>query len=266
MVCLYVDDMIYACSSNFMIDEFKAQMMAAFDKTYLGNLKYFLGLEIKQEENGIFFSQEMYARMLLKRFGMVLFNPVLTLLNCTDKFVKNDGETTTNVISYRSLVGGLIYLTHSIPDNAFALSNISRFIEKPSQIHFLAAKRILRYIAGTVGYGIWYSKKIEVSCDGMLYGYSDADFTKCEDDSKSISAYSFTLGSEAIVWSSKKQSINALSSTKSEYIEVTFVTYQAVWIKLFSVSFSINKRHKRLFFVIIDPQYLFLKILHSTTR
>lgn len=140
MICLYVDDMIYAGSSQAVIYEFKKIMMDEFEMTGLGNLRFFLGLEIKQEEYGIFLSQQQYAKTLLKRFGMLRCNPVVTPIATNEKLLCNDGEQTENPIAYQSLVGGLIYLTHTRPDIAFAVNTISRYMEKSSTTHFAAAK------------------------------------------------------------------------------------------------------------------------------
>lgn len=114
--------------------------MSAFEMTDLGLLRYFLGLKVKQESNGIFSSQESYAKDLLIKFCILHCTPVTTPLNVTDKFMSKDGEKAVNSTSFRSLVGGLIYLTHTRPDIAFSVSTISRFMEKPSQTHFGAAK------------------------------------------------------------------------------------------------------------------------------
>lgn len=231
MVCLYVDDMIFAGSSQVLVDEFKKQMKTEFDMTDLGSLKFFLGLEVTQGEDGIFLKQELYAKELLKKFGMINCSPVMTPLQTNEKLINCDGDTPANPTSYRSLVGGLIYLTHTRPDITFAVSVVSRFMENPSQTHFGAAKRILRYIAGTAEFGIWYSSKCSMTDNGKLYGYSDSDFGSCLDDRRSISAHVFSLGSGVVAWSSKKQPITALSSTEAEYVAVAFAACQAVWIR-----------------------------------
>lgn len=230
MVCLYVDDMTFAGSSQTLVSEFKENMKAEFDMTDLGPLKFFLGLEVTQGNDGIFLKQELYAKELLKKFGMLKCSPVVTPLQINEKLTRHNGTTAVNPTSYQSLVGGLIYLTHSRPDITFAVSLVPRFMENPSQTHFGAAKRILRYIAGTVNYGIWYSSKGSLYFYGKLYGYSDSDFGSCLDDRRSISAHVFTLGSGVVAWSSKKQPITALSITKAEYVAMTFAACQAVWI------------------------------------
>lgn len=118
-------------------------------------------------------------------------------------------------------------MCHTRPDITFAVSVVSRFMHKPSVHHLGAAKRILRYVAGTANFGIRYSK---VS-DFRLCGYSDSDWAGCLEDRKSTSGHVFFLGSGAISWSSKKQDIVALSSSEDEYVAVTAAACQAIWLR-----------------------------------
>lgn len=150
-----------------------------------------------------------------------------TPLNTSEKLCLEDGADRVSEENYRSLVGGLIYLTHSRPDLAYAVSLVSRFMQRPSKVHLGAARRVLRYVAGTLDYGMWYNKSDEVK----LVGFSDSDWVGCIDDRKSISAYVFNLGGSAIAWSSKKQATVALSSTEAEYIAVAGATCEAVWLR-----------------------------------
>lgn len=116
---------------------------------------------------------------------------VATPLVANDKWMKEDGEKKVNASLYRSLVGTLFYLTATRPDIMFAASFLSRFMQSPSQIHFGAAKRVWRYLQGTIGYGIWYN----YSSDLKLVGYSDSDWAGSADDMRSASGYAFFLGS-----------------------------------------------------------------------
>lgn len=100
-------------------------------------------------------------------------------------------------------------------------------MQKPSKIHLGAARRVLRYVASTVDYGIWYKKTKEVK----LVGFSDSDWAGCVDDRKSVSAYVFNLGGGAVAWSSKKKVTVALSSTEAEYIAASGATCEAIWLR-----------------------------------
>lgn len=149
VVCLYVDDIIYMGSSHSIVAEFKSSMMSRFEMTDLGLLHYFLGLEVKQGEGDVFVSQKKYA-LDLKRFGLVNCKSAATPMNMNEKLQQKDGTGQANARSFRSLVGGLIYLSHTRPDISYSVGVVSRFMSNPSKHHFGAAKRILHYIVGTL--------------------------------------------------------------------------------------------------------------------
>lgn len=152
---------------------------------------------------------------------------VATPMNTNEKLQLEDGTEAVDPSSYRSLIGGLNYWTHTHPDIMFSLSVVSRFMPNPTKQHLGAANRVLRYIAGTVNFGIWCSKK----SDFNLVGYSDSDWAGCTDDRRSTSGHVFSLGSGAISWSSKKQEVLALSSSEAEYIAAASAACQTVWLR-----------------------------------
>lgn len=216
--------------NNFIVAylyEFKSQIINEFEMSNMDLLHYLLGLEVHQAEDGIFISQRKYARDLLIKFGLLSCKPAATPTNVGEKLQLNDGAEMDDAITFRSLVGGLIYLTHTRPDIAFSVGVISRFMQQPSKVHFGAAKRVLRYIAGTMDYGIWYS---QVS-NFRLCGFTDSDYAGSLDDRRSISAHVFTLGSGVINWSSKKQATTTLSTSEAEYIAATSAACQAIWLR-----------------------------------
>ena len=143
------------------------------------------------------------------------------------KIGKNDGSTMVNQTLFRSLVGGLLYLTTTRPDLTYAVSFLSRFMESPKDVHWELGKRILRYVVGTINYGLHYYPVQNLN----LTGYSDSDLGGDVDTCKSTSGYVFSISSSAISWSSKKQSIVALSTTESEYVALASAGCQARWLK-----------------------------------
>ena len=227
LVSLYVDDMIYTGSSMQLIEEFKTSMMSKFEMTDMGKLSYFLGLEVKQSNKGIFVSQQKYAVDLLKQVGMIHCKPDSTPMNVNEKLTAEDGSGLADARRYRSIVGRLIYLTHTRPDLSFAVGLLSRFMHHPTKHHFGAAKRVLRYVAGTKNLGVWYVKNEEF----FLTGYTDSDWAGSQDDRKSTSGNCFVLGSGPIAWGSKKQATVALSSTEAEYVAATTAACQAIWLR-----------------------------------
>ena len=226
-MCLYVDDIIYMGSNESIVEEFKLGMMRSFEMTDLGLLHYFLGLEIKQSSDGVFLCQKKYAEDLLNSFHMMHCKPALTPMNTNEKLQMDDGTEATDARRYRGLVGRLIYLPHTRPYIAFSVGIVSRFMTAPTRHHFGAARRILKYIACTYDYGVWYTWSDSLK----LHGFTDSDWAGSIDDRKSTSGNVFLLGSNAITWSSRKQESVALSTTEAEYIAATSTACQAVWLR-----------------------------------
>lgn len=149
IVCLYVDDLIFTSTNLAMLDEFKKAMMREYEMIDLGLMKYFLGFQMRQKEGEIFISQEKYTEDLLKMFKMSTCKAVSTPRALNEKLQLEDGAPKADPTLYRSLVGSLMYLTNTRPDIVHPVSMVLRFMTEPSQIHFSAAKRILRYLQGT---------------------------------------------------------------------------------------------------------------------
>ncbi|KAE8721865.1 Detected protein of unknown function [Hibiscus syriacus] len=148
-----------------------------------------------------------------------------TPININKKLQLEDGTEKTDARAFKSLVGGLIYLSHTHHGIAFSAGMVSRFMQAPTRQHLGAAKRILRYISGTRVYESWYSQVPNF----RLVDFSDSDWAGLLDDRKSTSGYVFSLGSGAIASSSKKQVVTALSSSKAEYVAATSSAFQAIW-------------------------------------
>ncbi|XP_031277700.1 uncharacterized protein LOC116136136 [Pistacia vera] len=200
-VSLYVDDLLIMGSSSIQLEKFKMAMHNEFEMTDLGEMSYFLGMEIHQSQHGIFVSQKKFANEILHKFDMDRCKPVDTLLVANLKLSKDDGAVKIDEKMYRSLIGCLLYLTATRPDLMLATSILSRFMSSPSEIHLKATKRVLRYIKGSVELGVWFKKTKNLP----LIGYSDSDRVRCINDMRSTSGYVFFLNSGAICWLSKKQ-------------------------------------------------------------
>eukprot|EP00253_Pinus_taeda_P028924 PITA_28924 len=215
------------CNDDCLIENFKTVMKEEFEMTDMGLLRYFLGIEIDQNENGIFISQEKYAIELLERFNMQDSKAAITPIAMGLKLSKEDSSKDFDPSLYKSIVGSLMYLTATRPDIMFAISLIFRFMERPKETHWQAAKRIMRYVKGTKRFGILY---IALECSDLI-GYTDSDWAGSVDDQKSTSGYVFHMDSGAISWASKKQPIVALSIAEVEYVVATATACQAVWMR-----------------------------------
>ncbi|KAL9999278.1 putative RNA-directed DNA polymerase [Helianthus debilis subsp. tardiflorus] len=200
-------------------------------------LQFFLGLEIKQTKDGIFINQEKYALNLLNKFQMKDCKIEAVPMSPYEKFQVDDGEDKVNETVYRSLIGGLIYLTHTRPDLAYSVAMLSRFMQAPSKHHLGAARKVLRYVAGTYNFWLWYERNEEFK----LVGFTDSDWAGSLDDRKSVSANVFMLGKGAVSWCSKKQSTVALSSTEAEYISATGGACQAIWLRRILQELGLNQ-------------------------
>ena len=226
-VVVYVDDLIITGSSAHLIHGIKQDLCSTFDMTDLGLLHYCLGVEVWQTENNIFLSQSKYARNLVERFRMQDCKPTTTPMEPGLKLSAQSSSPLVDETLFRQLVGSLIYLTATRPDISFAVSYISRFMSAPKADHWIAAKRVLRYVRGTLDYGLLYTR----SSDPTLSGYTDSDWAGSVDDRKSTAGYVFSLGSGAITWASKKQQAVALSSTEAEYRGAVKASCEAVWLR-----------------------------------
>eukprot|EP00253_Pinus_taeda_P014380 PITA_14380 len=223
-VVVYVDDLIITGSSAHLIHGIKQDLCSTFDMTDLGLLQYCVGVEVWQTENNIFLSQSKYAKILVDRFRMQDCKLATTPMEPGLKLSTQSSSPLVDETLFRQLVGSLIYLTATRPDINFAVSYISRFMSAPEADHWIAAKRVLRYVRGTPDYGLLYTR----SSDPILSGYTDFDWAGSVDDQKSIVGYVFSLGSSAVTWTSKKQQAVALSSTEAEYRGAVKASCEAV--------------------------------------
>ncbi|GAA0141429.1 transmembrane signal receptor [Lithospermum erythrorhizon] len=228
MVSLYVDDLIYTGDDHTLLEEFKHSMMRDFEMSDLGYMSYFLGIETLQKEGGIFICQRKYAEEVLERFGMSECNSVQCPIVPGTQVNKDAEGILVDDTYYKQMVGSLMYLTATRPDLVFAVSLLSRYMARPTEMHLQIAKRILRYLRGTTELGIYYQRGEE---NKELRCYTDSDYAGDKDDRKSTSGYVFLLSSGAVAWCSKKQPIATLSSTEAEFIAAAICACQAIWMK-----------------------------------
>jgi hypothetical protein len=154
-------------------------------------------------------------------------NPAETPIPLGTKLSKDDEGPTVDSTLYKILLDSLLSLTATRPDIMYAANLVSRFMESPKDSHWKMAKRSLRYVAGTLHFGLWYTTS---DCN-QLSGYTDSDFAGSLDDRKSTSGYVFQLGTNLISWASKKQPIVSISSAEAEYVAATSASCQAVWLR-----------------------------------
>lgn len=228
IVGVYVDDLIISGPDVDDIKMFKSEMKKKFNMSDLGLLSYYLGIEVKQDPSGITLCQSSYAAKIIDLAGMSNCNSSDTPMECRLKLSKkNEGEL-LNPTEYRSIIGSLRYIINTRPDLAFAVGVVSRYMEAPGRDHWLAVKRILRYLKGTLGYGCKYEKGAELK--PMLLGYSDSDFAGDMEDRKSTTGVGYFLNGSLVTWASQKQKIVALSSCEAEYVAAAAAACQGIWL------------------------------------
>jgi hypothetical protein len=223
---VYVDDIILAGNSLDEFDRIKSVLDSAFKIKNLGQLKYFLGLEVAHSKSGITISQRKYCLDLLKDSGLLGSKPAVTPLDTSIKLHSNAGTPYHDVSRYRRLVGKLLYLNTTRPDISFATQQLSQFMHAPTTVHFNAACRVIRYLKNNPGQGMLFSRDSEL----QLVGYSDADWAGCMDTRKSISGYCFFIGKSLISWRAKKQATVSRSSSEAEYRALSSATCELQWL------------------------------------
>ena len=227
LVQIYVDDIIFGSTNNTLCKEFSKLMQGEFEMSMMGELNFFLGLQIKQMKNGIFISQSKYCKELLKRFEMDKCKEIATPMSPSTYIDKDESGKPIEITKYRGMIGSLLYLTASRPDIMFSVCLCARYQSCPKESHLVAVKRIMKYLKGTTNVGLWYPKGSTCS----LYGYTDSDFAGCKLERKSTSGTCHILGNALVSWSCKKQACVALSTAEAEYIAAGSCCAQILWLK-----------------------------------
>lgn len=227
VVIVYVDDIIFGGHKEELCREFADRMKNEFEMSMLGEMTYFLGLQINQNKDGIFISQVKYVKEILKKFMMEDCKPVGTPMIVGCKLSKEDESDDVDQKLYRSMIGSLLYLTATRPDILHSVCMVARFQSSPKENHMIAVKRILRYLKGTMELGLNYSR----SKRAELTAFSDADWAGDIDERKSTSGGAFFLGENLVAWHSKKQESVSLSTAEAEYIAASATCTQVLWMK-----------------------------------
>ncbi|KAI3818794.1 hypothetical protein L1987_12612 [Smallanthus sonchifolius] len=227
IVGVYVDDLIVTGSSEERIHEFKKKMKSVFDMSDMGKLSYYLGIEVEQTRMGISMKQEAYAEKILKMAGMSKCNATTFPMTPKLQLTKDEDGEDADPTLYRKIIGSLRYLIHTRPDLSYSVGAVSRFMQSPKQSHFAAVKQILRYVRGTVGYGLKYNG----GGDDKLFGYSDSSYGTDVEDRRGTTGMAFYYSNNLITWSSQKQKTVALSSCEAEFMASTSAACQALWLR-----------------------------------
>ena len=227
VVQIYVDDIIFGSTNASLCKEFSKLMQDEFEMSMMGELKFFLGIQINQCKDGVYVHQSKYTKELLKKFKLEDCKVMNTPMHPTCTLSKEDEGAKVDQKLYRGMIGSLLYLTASRPDILFSVCLCARFQSDPRESHMTAVKRIFRYLKGTTNLGLLYRK----SLDYKLIGFCDADYAGDRIERKSTSGNCQFLGDNLISWASKRQTTIAMSTAEAEYISAASCCTQLLWMK-----------------------------------
>jgi hypothetical protein len=224
---LYVDNIVLTASTADLLQRTIVALQREFVMKDLGPLHHFLGITAEHRSQGLFLHQRQYAIDILERAGMSDCKPCSTPVDTQAKLSEDDGPPVANATSYRSLTGALQYLTFSRPDIAYAVQQVCLHMHTPREPHLIALKRIMRYLRGSLDYGLL----LRPSLTSELVVYTDADWAGCPDMRRSTSGYAMFLGVNLVSWAAERQPVVSRSSAEDEYRAVANGVAEASWLR-----------------------------------
>jgi hypothetical protein len=183
IVQVYVDDTVFGGSSNSVVARFAEDMSREFEMSMMGELQFFIGLQIKQSKEGTFVHQAKYTKYILRKFKMEDSKAMATPMITTTALDANEEGEHVDQNEYRSMIGSILYLTATRSNIQFSVCLCARFQASPRTSHRQSVKRIFRYLRHTPDFSLWYTASSSLA----LHGFSDADFAGCRLDRKSTS-------------------------------------------------------------------------------
>ncbi|XP_068483246.1 uncharacterized mitochondrial protein AtMg00810-like [Phaseolus vulgaris] len=254
ILLVYVDDIIITGDDKEEQQMLSQRLATKFEIKTLGRLKYFLGIEVVHSKKGIFISQQKYITDLLKETGKTACKPASTPIDPNIELGSAEEDNVADKEMYQRLVGRLIYLSHTRPDIAFAVSLVSQFMHQPKEAHLQAALRIVQYLKGTLGRGILFKRNKSV----RLEAYTDADYAESVVDRRSTTGYCTFLGGNLVTWKSKKQSVVARSSDEAEFRAMAQGICELLWLKIILEDFIAHNpvQHDRTKHIEVDRHFI----------
>lgn len=235
-ITVYVDDILYFFNNESTSEMIKEKLKENFFMKDLGVAKHCIGYTILQKENEISIDQSNYIKMVLTRFGMNNCKPMWTPSDANIKLKKGEcQEEILKDIPYQEIIGCLLYLSQGTrPDITYIVNSLSRFNSQPTNEHWMALKRVLRYLQATMHMKLVYKRNV----DERISGYCDSDWASDTEDRRSCTGYIFLFQGAAISWNSKKQQTIALSTTEAEYMALASAIQEALWLKQLADEFQ----------------------------
>ncbi|KAL9244597.1 hypothetical protein vseg_018360 [Gypsophila vaccaria] len=225
-VLIYVDDLIVSGNDLAAVRNFKRYLHSCFHMKDLGDLKYFLGIDVARNPDGIFLCQRKYALNVISEVGYLGSKPAPTPIEQNHGLGMSSSTTLANPEPYRRLVGRLVYLAVTRPDLTYAIHILSQFMHSPKSDHWDAALRVVRYLKGTPGQGIQFRDDAPL----QLARWCDSDWAACPTTRRSLTGWIVFLGSSIVSWKTKKQPTVSRSSAEAEYRSLAALTCEVKWL------------------------------------
>ena len=225
-VLIYVDDILVTGSDRTQVECLISQLGSTFPLKDLGHFHYFLGLQATMTKEGLHLSQTKYIKDLLCKAKMQNAKSSSTPMTSGLRLTNYGSDPVQSAQFYRSIVGALQYVTITRPELAYSVNKVCQFMHKPLEAHWVAVKRILRYLAGTLDFGLHLKKSDHLN----VTAFCDADWGSDPEDRKSTSGFCVFLGTNVVSWASKKQHVVSRSSTEAEYRSLAHVTAEVSWL------------------------------------
>lgn len=241
-IIVYVDDLIIASKAEKQISRIREKLETEFEVSDLGDLKFYLGINIVRDANKIFsIHQKTYICKILERFGLQDAKISNIPLDPGYEKRKEENSCLTNNLKYRSALGALLYISNfTRPDIAVAVSILSRRISNPTEADWTEVKRVLRYLKGSADLKLMLGNPTDNLSQSKLIGYADANWANDSTDRKSNSGNLFQLFGATISWSSKKQQCVSLSSTEAEYVSFSEACQEGIWLTKLLKDFNLQ--------------------------
>nr|GEV64367.1 putative ribonuclease H-like domain-containing protein [Tanacetum cinerariifolium] len=247
---VYVDDIIFGSTNKELCKAFEKLMKDKFQMSSMGELTFFLGIQVKQKDDGIFISHDKYVSKVLRKFSLTDSKSASTSIDTEKPLLKDPDGEDVDVHIYRSMIGSLMYLTSSRPDIMFFVCACARFHVTLKVSHLHIVKRIFRYLKGKPHLGLWYPKDSPFN----LMAYSDSNYARASLDRKSITGGCQFLGCRLIYWQYKKHTVVAISSTEAKYVDAASNCAQVLWIQNQLLDYGTNLMEKMELELLLSPK------------
>ncbi len=264
VLAIYVDDILILAPTDYKMAWTKARLAVRFKIKDLGRAHHLLGIKVRRNEAGIHLSQAHYIDEMKKKFGFDEAKPSWVPADPSVSLVANDGYSEEmDKTNYQTLVGSLLYAAIATrPDISYAVSVVCRFTAAPTQAHYTAAKKVLKYLIATKNFGLYYRAKTggdQYKCNNrsnsslvQLHGYSDADWAGDRDSRRSTTGHCLLLAGCVVSLAAQRQPIVTLSSTEAEYVALSSAAQQIAWHR--ALLYDLGQEQKTATFLAEDNQ------------